>query len=172
MKNIMVGRAVLALGAAALISADMVHAGGFSDYAKVVDVVPMTQTVRVAQPRQECWNEQVVHRAGANNTGGMILGGAIGAALGNRVGKGNGNKAAIAVGTLLGAGIGQNMGRERGHSYTTNEQHCQVVNDYYEEEQVTGYRVSYRYKGHTYYTHTDHHPGDRIPIRVSVTPAF
>lgn len=170
MKNIILGRFVLALGAAVLVSADLVHAGGFQDYAKVTNVETLTETVRVSEPRQECWNEQVTHRARDNNTGGMVLGGIIGGALGSRVGKGNGNKAAIAAGTLLGAGIGQSMGRDRDRSYTTNERVCRTVNDYYEEERVTGYRVAYRYHGHTYYTTTNHYPGDRIPVRVSVTP--
>lgn len=172
MKNAMVGRFVLALGAAALVSVDLVHAGGFQDYAKVTSVEPLMETVRVSEPRQECWNEQVTHNARNNNAGGMVLGGIIGGALGSRVGKGNGNKAAIAAGTLLGAGIGQSMGRERDRSYTTNERVCRTVNDYYEEQRVTGYRVAYRYKGHTYYTTTAEHPGNRMPVRVSVTPVL
>lgn len=44
-------------------------------------------------------------------TGGAILGGIGGAALGSNVGKGKGNIAAIAAGTLLGAMVGSSIGQ-------------------------------------------------------------
>lgn len=40
----------------------------------------------------------------------------------------------------------------------------------YREEHV-GYRVKFRYNGQTFWTRTHRHPGDRIPVRVSVEPA-
>ena len=33
-----------------------------------------------------------------------------------------------------------------------------------------GYRVKYRYKGRVFSTRMKHHPGKRIPVRVSVAP--
>lgn len=44
-------------------------------------------------------------------TGGAILGGVGGAALGSNIGKGKGNIAAIAAGTLLGAMVGSSIGQ-------------------------------------------------------------
>ena len=39
-----------------------------------------------------------------------------------------------------------------------------------DDVQVVGYRVTYEYAGQTFETITDAHPGDTIPVRVSVTP--
>lgn len=143
------------------------------DYAKVVSVTPIVKIVRVSTPEKECWTERVVHYNRADdNVGGMILGGIIGGALGNRIGKGNGRKAAIAAGTLIGASIGRSHNRSAGHSYSTNEQRCKVVNVYHEEERIDGYRVNYKYKGHVYNTRTRREPGNRIKVKVSVTPVL
>ena len=38
------------------------------------------------------------------------------------------------------------------------------------DHRVHGYEVTYRYRGEVYRTTTDYHPGDRIRIRVDVTP--
>ncbi len=142
------------------------------DYAKVIDVRPIIKMVRISTPERECWKEQVVHRDNRNNVGRMIIGGVIGGAIGNRFGKGNGRRASIAVGTLIGAGIGNSYGNENGQIYTTNEQRCQVVNTYHEEERVEGYKVKYRYDGEIYHTRMDRHPGKMLRVRVSVSPAI
>ena len=42
--------------------------------------------------------------------------------------------------------------------------------DYYGDGRVSGYDVTYEYGNRTYHTRTDHHPGDRIRIRVDVRP--
>ena len=161
-------------GALAL-GSSMTQAGGqFVDYAEVLNVKPMYRTITVNTPRQECWTEQVVHHEEAkNDVGGMILGGLIGGAVGNQFGRGQGKKASIAVGTLLGAGIGQSMSRNNnsGRSYVTNEQRCRTVNDTHQEERIEGYRVKYMYNGTVYHTRTKTDPGERMPVRVSVTPA-
>lgn len=40
----------------------------------------------------------------------------------------------------------------------------------YGNESLIGYQVTYQYAGRTYQTRTDHHPGDRIRVRVDVRP--
>ncbi len=148
---------------------------GHYQYAKVLRATPIYKTVRVSAPQQECWDEPVTHHHASNdNVGGMILGGIIGGAIGNRFGKGNGKKAAIAAGTLLGAGIGHNMSRHNPPmpTYTTTEQRCRTINNYHEEQRVEGYRVKYMYQGQIYHTVTNHHPGDRIRVMITVTPAL
>ncbi|MEL6215584.1 MAG: histidine kinase, partial [Pseudomonadota bacterium] len=37
-------------------------------------------------------------------------------------------------------------------------------------ERVEGFRVTYQYRGETYVTRTETDPGNRIRVRVSVTP--
>jgi uncharacterized protein YcfJ len=143
------------------------------EYAKVLDVTPITRTVRIEQPRRECWTEEVIReRSAENSAGGMLLGGIIGGALGNRFGRGNGNKAAIAAGAILGAGIGRDMASRSGGRYVTEEERCEVITDYREEERIDGYQVKYLYNGRVYFTRTAEDPGKRLPVRVSVTPAF
>ena len=67
------------------------------DYARVVDVQPLTTRVRVTTPRRECWDETRVDdrsRAAANSplpkttAGGAVLGGLIGGVLGHQIGHG------------------------------------------------------------------------------------
>jgi uncharacterized protein YcfJ len=49
--------------------------------------------------------------------------------------------------------------------------HCETVDRYEEEQELTGYRVKYRYDGRIFYTHTTEHPGKYIPVRVKVSAA-
>ncbi|MBX2883202.1 MAG: hypothetical protein KTR32_24835, partial [Granulosicoccus sp.] len=44
----------------------------------------------------------------------------------------------------------------------------QVVTEYRQE--ISGYQVTYRYKGQTFTTRTDRDPGDRIPVRINIRP--
>ncbi len=138
--------------------------------ARVEQVVPIKETVRIASPRQECWDEQVVHRDRGHGRGGMVVGGIAGGVVGNRFGGGSGKTAATVAGTILGAAIGDQLTRQPERRWTTTERHCRTVDSWYEEERTVGYRVKYRYHGDSYWTEMDHHPGDRIRVQVNVTP--
>lgn len=146
------------------------------DYARVVNAEPITKIVRTSVPRQECWDEQVSHyqeprhRSATPTIVGAIVGGLIGNELGNNK---DAKKGGILVGSVLGGSIGRDIGRkhaEPGHHYYTTEQVCKTYQDYHEEERITGYRVSYKYHGNVYHTRMPHHPGDRIKVKVTVTP--
>ena len=146
------------------------------DYAHVERVDPIVAVRRTSRPRQNCWTEQVAHQSGgypASHTG-TVLGGLVGAAVGNSVGHHSSNKQVGAVaGAILGSSIGYDLSRHNGsasHVYYTNERQCEVSHGYDDREEVTGYRVIYRYKGVRHSTQTDYHPGRRIKIRVSETP--
>ncbi|MEZ5524604.1 MAG: glycine zipper 2TM domain-containing protein [Pseudomonadales bacterium] len=147
------------------------------DYARVISAEPIVKIVRVSTPRQECWDEQVSHyqeprqRSATPTIVGAVIGGLIGNELGHHS---DAKKAGVLVGSVLGGSIGRDIGRKNagpGHHYYTTEQVCQTYQDYHEEEHITGYRVSYKYHGNVYHTQMPHHPGDRIKVRVSVTPA-
>lgn len=154
----------------------------YADYARVTSVTPEYE--RVNHPRQECTSEYVpgtTYRNERVDSGrsytGTIVGGITGALIGSRLGKGKGNRAATAAGAIAGAVIGdqvQENGRsarygavyaESGHEV----QRCRVVDDW--DNSLTGYRVVYEYAGRSYSTVLPQHPGARIPVRVSVTPA-
>ncbi len=147
------------------------------DYAKVVEASPITKIVSVNVPRKECWEEQVAyqepprHRSATPTIVGSIIGGVIG----NEIGTNKSSKRVGAVaGAILGGSIGHDIGHKSAHAsgYTryATEEVCKTYNDTHQEEQIVGYRVSYKYRGNIYQTRMRQHPGDRIKVRVSVTP--
>jgi len=145
------------------------------DYAKVLEAEPITHIVRVSTPREECWQEQVVHEESRPRSAtGAIFGGIIGAAVGNKLGHGKSNKRVGAVaGALLGSSIGNNASRANHrphHQYTSTEERCRIYNDYHDEERITGYNVQYLYNGNTYSTVTTRHPGNSLKLKVAITP--
>jgi uncharacterized protein YcfJ len=145
----------------------------YTDYAKVISATPVYERVEVAYPEEQCWDERVHHRRDRHSPVGTIAGGIIGGVVGNQFGRGSGKAAMTVAGTLLGAAIGREASAERSHgrSYVTYERRCELVDRYTTEERLVGYRVEYRYKGETFVTRTEEHPGRRIPILVSVEPA-
>ncbi len=153
--------------------------GEYHDYAEVIDVEPIVRQVHVSDPRRECWQEEVHYRdyyAGGHNTAGsMILGGLIGAVIGHQFGHGDDRDTnALAggiVGTALGHGVASHRWRGRGYDRVEYEERCHTVNDYYSEERVDSYRVTYIYHGETFTTQLPYDPGERLRVRVDVDPA-
>jgi len=157
--------------------------GSAYDYARVVDVQPLTTRVRVSQPQRECWDEtRVDDRGGYGNNGpvsrpgGTLLGAAIGAVIGHQIGHGNGRRAATVGGAVIGAAIGRDQAERRNNAYGAppreyTVQRCETrYHDTY-EERTDGYRVTYIYNGRRQVTELPYRPGDRIRVRVDVSPA-
>ncbi|HET9864042.1 MAG TPA: glycine zipper 2TM domain-containing protein [Steroidobacteraceae bacterium] len=156
--------------------------GGVYDYAKVVDVQPLTTRVRVSTPQRECWDETRYddggYSAGGHGqrvAGSTLLGAVIGAAIGNQIGHGDGRRAATAGGAIVGAAIGHQQGMRRYGANTPPQaysvQRCETrYHDEY-QERIDGYRVTYLYHGRRQVTELPYRPGDRIRVRVDVTPA-
>ncbi|MGH8517695.1 MAG: glycine zipper 2TM domain-containing protein [Panacagrimonas sp.] len=153
------------------------------DYAEVVSAEPIYRTVRIEQPRRECWDERVVYNESRddgywmnNGTAGGLIGAIAGGVVGHQFGNGRGKKAATALGAVIGAGVGQRVAvensRPRGGSYERvgYEERCETVNDYRTEQRVEAYDVSYRYGGRVYNTTMPYDPGNRIPVDVNVRP--
>ena len=131
------------------------------------------------------------YSSGAGRTVATVIGGVLGAALGSQVGGGSARYATSAIGSLVGGIAGQkvyetsqrnryprtgtvevcdpvqvdNNGYSSGYGQSTYGQYGQVNN-----RRVTGYDVTYEYGGRTYTTRTNYNPGNRIRIRVDVTP--
>jgi len=138
-------------------------------YAKVVDVQPIYENVRVPQNRRVC--EDAPHddrrnRKRRSNAGGAIIGGIIGGLVGNRFGKGHGRQATTALGVVAGASIGSKAQSKDHHN--DNQTRCYTQRDYYEEQRLTGYEVSYKYENRVYHTRMRNKPGDRVKINVDV----
>jgi uncharacterized protein YcfJ len=163
------------------------NAGPEYDYARVVNVDPIVRQVRVSSPRQECWTETRYEQVdsapnrGRGAAGSMILGGILGAAIGNQIGGGDGRRAATVAGALIGSAIGHDVAERRNGRYVDtgyreerphDVQRCDVRYDENYEQHIDGYRVTYVYNGRQFTTRLPYDPGDQIRVRVDVQPHY
>jgi uncharacterized protein YcfJ len=149
--------------------------GGDYDYARVVNVEAVRRQVRISEPVRECWDEVAYESDGpfsSRHAGSTLLGGLIGGAIGNQIGRGDGRQVARAAGAIIGGAIGHNASRQRQGYYRPERlvERCQVRYRDSWEERIDGYRVTYEYGGREYTTRMPYDPGDRVRIRVDVTP--
>jgi uncharacterized protein YcfJ len=157
---------------------------GAPEYAEVVSSQPIYRSVRIEQPRRECWDEQVTYeeparRSTNNQAAGTIIGAVVGGVLGHGIAHGGADNAGTAIGAVVGAGVGNSVGRqsdqrngyEGGYERTGYEERCRTINDTRLEQRVDGYDVAYRYGGRVYHTTMPYDPGSRIPVDVNVRPA-
>lgn len=150
------------------------QADTYIDSARVRNVQPQYESVTV--PRQECSNQWIneTHRVESSRSyGGAVIGGVAGAVLGNQVGKGHGREAATALGAVLGAFTGDRLnnrdrGDDRYEQVPRQVQTCQTVNDV--QQRLTGYQVTYEYRGQQFTALLPQDPGNRLQVRVSVDP--
>ena len=117
-----------------------------------------------------------------SNTGrtvATVVGGIAGAVLGSKVGGGSGSVAASAIGTMVGGMAGRQIYDQTQRNRNTPAGTVRVC----DPEPVTGgsysrandgrsnaYDVTYEYNGRRYTRRMDHHPGDRVRVRVDVSP--
>lgn len=105
-----------------------------------------------------------------------VIGGLAGAVLGSQIGDGGGRYVGTAVGSMVGGMAGRSIydstQRQRRVQHGTVRVCDPVPVGYggYDDGRVAGYDVTYEYAGRTYHTRTDHHPGDRIRVRMDVRP--
>ncbi len=153
---------------------------GDYEYAQVIHVEPLRRRIRVSEPVRECWDE-VDYTSNSdgpfssNHIGGTLLGGLIGGALGNQVGNGHGRQVARAAGAIIGGAIGHSASRDRQRQrgkYRDERvyERCDVRYRESYEERVDGYEVTYEYAGRRHVTRMPYDPGERIRVRVDVTP--
>lgn len=159
---------------------DSRYAGDDYAYARVVYVEPIVRFVRVQTPRRDCYDDvEYYHddydRPRRGTAGATIAGGLIGGLVGRQFGGGDGRDAATLVGTLVGSSVANDRAhRRQDRRYVQTRSYpverCHVSHASHEEERIDGYRVTYEYDGHEYTTRTQQHPGERIRVRVAVTP--
>ncbi len=142
-------------------------------WADVLRVDPVYDNVASTRPREECYDADVNRRydTRGNNGAGTVIGAIVGGALGNQVGKGDGRKAATVAGALIGGAIGNDQARRDDRYYTDTQTRCRTVNERYSERRIIGYDVQYRYRGDVYMSQLDYDPGERVRVRISVSPA-
>ncbi|KGI78010.1 glycine zipper 2TM domain-containing protein [Oleiagrimonas soli] len=139
-------------------------------WADVLRVDPVYRTVQVNQPQQQCYDQPVVREERHSSAAGTLLGAVVGGVLGNTIGKGDGRKAATVAGAVAGGAIGNRVSGGGTRTYEGTETRCQNINSVSEERRVIGYNVEYRYRGDVYVSRLDYDPGDRLRIRISVSP--
>lgn len=132
------------------------------DYARVINVRPITRTVHVDAPREVCYGAGPrTHRSAAPE----IFGAIVGAAIGNQFGKGKGRKLATVAGAALGGSIAHDAKSRRG-GYRS-QPYCETSYGDYSEARIVGYNVKYRYRGYTYRVRMDRDPGEFVRVRFS-----
>lgn len=156
------------------------------DYARVTHVEPRYRQVRTSVPRQECYTETryVPDRPyGAERpaAGGMILGGLIGAVIGHQFGHGHERGLGTVAGAVVGSAIGHDAaqrrddgGYDRGYGdrggRPVESERCVTRYSERVDQRIDGYRVTYRYNDRNYQTDLPYDPGERLRVRVAVTP--
>jgi uncharacterized protein YcfJ len=143
-------------------------------FAEVLRADPIVETVQELRPREVC--EEVIsesNRRYENTNAGTIVGAVVGAAIGNQVGSGDGRRAATVVGAVVGGAVGREAdasNNPQGVRRSANTE-CEVVDEYVERKVTVGYDVQYRYRGEVYNSRTDYDPGEKLRVRVAVSPA-
>lgn len=140
----------------------------------VVSVDPVVRTVTQKIPHRTCWEEEVrvERRHGHRNKAPTVVGAIIGGVAGGAIGRNNRHQPLLAgAGAALGAAIAHDASHKQGVSYRyVTEERCEVDYELRDKEQITGYRVGYRYGDNVYYTRTTHRPGSTMRVNVSIEP--
>lgn len=153
------------------------------DYARVLSVDPLIDSVARPIRRDECWREPVLVRDPVRygrdrDRTPALVGAIVGGVIGNQFGSGHGRDAATLAGAALGysavrdAQRYDHRGRYYSHDrvYRTYAERCAVRTDWRRDDRVVAYEVTYDYNGQVYRTRTNYHPGDTIRVRVDVDP--
>ncbi len=150
-------------------------------HARVLSAEPIVREIKVAVPRQECWQEKVVtyekKETGKESwkLGSTMLGALIGGAIGHQIGGGRGQDAATVAGAAIGGKVGHDVYKDD-HKPETIEhvnykQRCKTVNDYRTETKTDGYAVTYEYQGKIYDTEMEQAPqGEFMPVEINIAP--
>jgi uncharacterized protein YcfJ len=139
-------------------------------WADVLRVDPIYRVVRVERPQQQCYNQPVERVDRRGSAAGTVIGAIVGGVLGNTVGKGDGRRAATVVGAVAGGAIGNKVGSKEDSVQQGSVTQCQDVSEVHEERRIVAYNVEYRYRGDIYVSRLPYDPGDRLRIRISVSP--
>ena len=121
--------------------------------------------------------------AGSNTgrTVATVIGGIAGAVLGSKVGGGSGTYAATAIGSMVGGMAGRQIydQTQRNRNVRTGvvtvcDPEPAYGNGYgsyrSNDSRASAYDVTYEYNGRRYTRRMDYHPGDRVRVRVDVSP--
>jgi len=143
------------------------------EWANVLDKQPVIETLRIPVDQEVCWDEQVQYPVPERRSATpLILGAIIGGVIGNQFGGGSGRDLMTAAGAALGTSIAADQQAQRypPRYYQALEQRCRVDRQWRTEERVVAWDVTYEYLGQVYRTRMRDEPGERIAVRVQVSP--
>lgn len=134
--------------------------------------------------RNDGYYDQYGRQQGGSTTGrnvATVIGGIAGAVLGSKMGGGSGTYAATAIGSMVGGMAGRGIYEQTQRDRYVRPGVVRVcdpepVNDGYGSYSRTGdsrasaYDVTYEYNGRRYTRRMDYNPGDRVRVRVDVSP--
>ena len=149
----------------------MSHAGSFIDSASVVSVDKVYKQVRVEEPYQECYIKETVQNNGDGSATNEIIGGVIGGAIGNKLGKGDGNDIMTLAGILMGASIANDAEKAAGNGKQTivSQEVCEKKVRQKIEKRLSHYKVTVDYNGTEVSFSSKRRPfDDVIKVEVSV----
>jgi uncharacterized protein YcfJ len=138
------------------------------DYATVLESTPVIKLVERTDYERECKPKVIRYQTRSKNDN-SLLGTVVGAAIGHALGHRSKHRTGA---TVAGAIIGNNIAKSNGPTYAKErvENHCQMIPVTWQEEQIVGYNVVYRYNDRTFETRLPYEPGDTLKIRVLLNP--
>ncbi|HEX5960822.1 MAG TPA: glycine zipper 2TM domain-containing protein [Rhodanobacteraceae bacterium] len=148
-------------------------------FAQVVAVRPVTESVTTSKPRQVCKDEQVAvpeTYKDKHQIGGAVVGGLVGALAGSQIGGGKGKTLATVAGAAGGAYAGheiQKSHQEKNATHMETQNVCNTVTDKTTSTKTVGYDVTYTLNGQTGHVRMDRNPGvgTGLPVRNGVVVA-
>lgn len=142
-------------------------------WARVVEVRPVIERVRIPERQDRCWDRQVERAVPERRSATpLILGAVIGGVVGHQFGGGRGNDLMTAAGAALGTSIAadQQARRYPPRYARVTETHCSPRTEWREEIREVAWDVTYEYRGELYETRLYEPPGEHIRVRVVVQP--
>lgn len=151
------------------------------DYAEIVEVEPITETVPIvgqvldaqpivetrSGPREVCEDRVVEYQAqpkDPNRIAGTAIGAVVGGLIGSQIGSGSGKTAATVAGAAGGAYAGRKVQgtRQAAKTETRVEKVCETITE--TRDEVVGYRVTYQLDGDTHSRRMSRKPGNTITL--------
>ncbi len=149
------------------------QSGATLAWAEVIEATPVRQEVRIPESGEACWDEEVYREVRARHSATpRILGAILGGVVGNQFGGGSGRDLMTAAGAALGSSVAADQQHRNNPDryYASTERRCAEQKSWRIEERIIAWDVTYEYRGETYQARVTDAPGDRIRIRVDVTP--
>jgi len=122
-------------------------------YAQVLRVVPVYRDVQVARTGENCANPDGGQAAAESGRSAPA--------------RARGGMASVMLASFAAAPARPGSGGNE----PAGESACPLPDEAVTVRQLEGYDVEYRYRGEVFVSRLDHDPGDRLRIRVAVTPA-